>query len=57
MATTSSLRPHLVDELIDLLDAENQLSDALSKFARAATSRRLRAAFQRHVRDTWASLD
>jgi ferritin-like metal-binding protein YciE len=52
MATTSSLRTHLVDELIDLLDAENQLTDALPKLAQAATSKRLRTAFQSHLKET-----
>jgi ferritin-like metal-binding protein YciE len=52
MATTGSLRTHLVDELIDLLDAESQLTDALPQLAQAATSRPLRAAFQRHLKET-----
>jgi ferritin-like metal-binding protein YciE len=52
MATTDSLRTHLIDELVDLLDAEYQLADALPKLAQAATSRPLQAAFQRHLKET-----
>jgi ferritin-like metal-binding protein YciE len=52
MATIGSLRTHLIDELVDLLGAENQLTGALPKLAKAATSRPLRAAFQRHLKET-----
>jgi ferritin-like metal-binding protein YciE len=52
MPTTGSLRAHLIDELVDLLDAEHQLTGALPKLAQAATSRPLRAAFQRHLKET-----
>ena len=52
MAAVESLRTHLVDELIDLLDAETQLTTALPKMAQAATSRQLRAAFQKHLKET-----
>jgi ferritin-like metal-binding protein YciE len=52
MATVDSLRTHLIDELMDLLDAETQLTDALPKFAWAATSKPLRAAFQKHLKET-----
>ena len=52
MATIASLRSHLIDELTDLLDAENQLTDALPRLAKAATSKPLRAAFQKHLKET-----
>jgi ferritin-like metal-binding protein YciE len=52
MAAVESLRTHLVDELIDLLDAEQQLTKALPKLAEAATSRQLRSAFQKHLKET-----
>jgi ferritin-like metal-binding protein YciE len=52
MAAVESLRTHLVDELIDLLDAENQLTKALPKLAQSATSKSLRAAFQKHLTET-----
>jgi ferritin-like metal-binding protein YciE len=52
MATVDSLRTHLIDELFDLLDAETQLTETLPKLAQAATSRTLRAAFQKHLKET-----
>jgi ferritin-like metal-binding protein YciE len=52
MAATESLHTHLVDELVDLLDAENQLTKALPRLARAATSKRLGSAFQKHLKET-----
>jgi ferritin-like metal-binding protein YciE len=36
--TATSLRSHLIEELTDLLDAENQLTKALPKMAAAATT-------------------
>ena len=47
-----SLRTHLVEELTDLLDAENQLTKALPKMAKAASSRQLKTAFERHLEET-----
>jgi ferritin-like metal-binding protein YciE len=38
--------------LSDLLDAENQLTEALPKLAQAATSKPLRTVFQKHLRET-----
>jgi len=52
MATVESLRTHLVDELIDLRDAEEQLTKALPKLAESATSKPLRTAFQKHLKET-----
>jgi ferritin-like metal-binding protein YciE len=52
MAAIASLRTHLIDELTDLLDAENQLTDALPKLAQAATSKPLRTALQKHLKET-----
>lgn len=52
MATVDSLRTHLIDELLDLLDAERQLTETLPKLAQAATSKTLRAAFQKHLTET-----
>jgi ferritin-like metal-binding protein YciE len=52
MGDISSLRAHLVDELIDLLDAEKQLAKALPKLARTATSSALRRAFDKHLNET-----
>jgi ferritin-like metal-binding protein YciE len=52
MAATQSLHEHLVDELADLLDAENQLTKALPKLAQSAASSALRAALQKHLKET-----
>jgi ferritin-like metal-binding protein YciE len=52
MATVDSLRTHLVEELADLLDAEQQLTRALPKLAGSATSKQLKGAFQKHLKET-----
>jgi ferritin-like metal-binding protein YciE len=52
MATENALRPLLIDELRDLLDAERQLTRALPKMARAASSTSLKKAFEKHLRET-----
>jgi ferritin-like metal-binding protein YciE len=52
MAEVATLRSHLVEELADLLDAEHQLTKALPKLAKTATSRQLKAALQQHLKQT-----
>jgi ferritin-like metal-binding protein YciE len=52
MARVDSLRTHLVEELTDLLDAEHQLTKALPKMSKSASDRQLRAAFDRHLKET-----
>jgi ferritin-like metal-binding protein YciE len=52
MASVASLREHLVEELNDLVNAEQQLIDALPKMAERATNRQLRAAFKSHLTET-----
>jgi ferritin-like metal-binding protein YciE len=52
MASVASLREHLVEELNDLLDAEQQLIEALPQMAERASSRELRAAFKSHLAET-----
>ena len=52
MPELNSLRMHLIDELTDLLDAEEQLTKALPKMATMATAKPLKAAFQRHLVET-----
>ena len=52
MATVASLRAHLINELTDLLNAEEQLVDALPKMAERTSSPKLRAAFERHLTET-----
>jgi ferritin-like metal-binding protein YciE len=47
-----SLRDLFVDELKDLLNAENQLLKALPKMAKAATSPALKEAFTNHLEET-----
>ena len=52
MASVGSLREHLVEELNDLLNAEEQLIEALPKMAERAASRELRTAFRGHLAET-----
>jgi len=47
-----SLHELLIDELSDLLSAEKQLVSALPKMAKAATSKNLRTAFEKHLKET-----
>jgi Mn-containing catalase len=48
----SALKEILVEELQDLLHAENQLVKALPKLARAAKSSELKTAFENHTEET-----
>ena len=52
MAETGTLHDAFLDELRDAYDAEKQLTKALPKLARAATSPVLRDAFQSHLEET-----
>ena len=52
MASVTSLREHLVDELNDLLNAEQQLIVAIPKMAEKASRRELKAAFRSHLAET-----
>jgi ferritin-like metal-binding protein YciE len=52
MAKTTTMDDLLLDELRDLYDAEKQLTKALPKMAKAATSEELREAFEEHLRQT-----
>jgi len=52
MASVETLREHLVDELNDLLNAEQQLIEALPKMAERAAARELRTAFRSHLAET-----
>ena len=47
-----TLHDAFIDELRDTYDAEKQLIKALPKLAKAATSPRLRAAFESHLTET-----
>jgi ferritin-like metal-binding protein YciE len=52
MAETGTLHDAFLDELRDAYDAEKQLTKALPKLAKAATSPILRDAFQSHLEET-----
>ena len=52
MASVASLREHLVEELNDLLNAEQQLIEALPQMAERASSRELRTAIRSHLAET-----
>ncbi|MGI8743151.1 MAG: ferritin-like domain-containing protein [Bryobacteraceae bacterium] len=52
MPKVKSLEDLLIEELRDLFDAENQLTRALPKMAKAATAPELKAAFQEHLEVT-----
>jgi ferritin-like metal-binding protein YciE len=52
MAQAGTLHDAFLDELRDAYDAEKQLTKALPKLAKAATSTELRDAFQSHLEET-----
>ncbi len=52
MAETKTLQEMFVEEIRDAYDGEKQLSRALPKMAKAATSRDLSDAFSHHLRET-----
>src|SRR2546425_5424856 len=52
MATLDSLSDLLQDEIKDIYDAEKQLTKALPKLAKKATSEELRQAFEEHLQQT-----
>jgi ferritin-like metal-binding protein YciE len=52
MAAIVSLREHLVEELQDLLNAEQQLIEALPQMAQRAANRQLQSAFRSHLAET-----
>ena len=52
MAEAGTLHDAFIEELRDTYDAEKQLTKALPKLAKAASSADLRAAFESHLRET-----
>ena len=48
----NNLREALVDEILDLYNAEKQLTKALPKMAKAASNEELRTAFETHLEET-----
>ncbi len=52
MADAGTLHDAFIDELRDVYDAEKQITKALPKMAKAASSPELRAAFEEHLEQT-----
>lgn len=52
MAKMKSLEDFLMEELKDLYSAEKQLTKALPKMAKAATSEELKQVFEEHLKET-----
>lgn len=50
--TTKTLHDAFIDELRDAYDAEKQLTKALPKLAKKATSAQLKSAFESHLKET-----
>jgi len=57
MAATGTLHDAFIDELRDAYDAEKQLTKALPKMAKAASSAELQAAFEDHLEETRAQVE
>ena len=57
MADTGTLHDAFIDELRDTYDAERQLTKALPKLAKAATSSQLREAFETHLEETQGQIE
>ena len=57
MAESGTLHDAFLDELRDTYDAERQLTKALAKLAKAATSPDLRAAFETHREETLGQIE
>ena len=57
MAEAGTLHDAFVDELRDAHDAERQLTTALRRLSRAASSPELREAFQTHLEETQSHVD
>lgn len=57
MADAGTLHDAFIDELRDAYDAERQLTKALPKLAKAATSPELREAFESHLEETRGHVD
>jgi ferritin-like metal-binding protein YciE len=57
MADAGTLHDAFIDELRDTYDAEKQLTKALPKMAKAASSPDLRTAFEEHLEETRAQIE
>jgi ferritin-like metal-binding protein YciE len=57
MAEAGTLHDAFIDELRDSYDGEKQLTRALAKLAKAATSPQLREAFEAHLEETQGQIE
>ena len=57
MAEAGTLHDAFIDELRDTYDAEKQLTKALPKLAKAASSPQLREAFESHLEETQGQIE
>jgi ferritin-like metal-binding protein YciE len=57
MAESGTLHDAFIDEMRDTYDAEKQLTKALPKMAKVATSSELRTAFENHLEETKVHVD
>ena len=57
MAEAGTLHDAFIDELRDTYDAEKQLTKALAKLAKAASSPKLRDAFESHLKETQGQIE
>ena len=57
MAEAGTLHDAFIDELRDTYDAERQLTKALAKLAKAASSPKLRDAFESHLEETQGQIE
>ena len=57
MAEAGTLHDAFIDELRDSYDGEKQLTKALAKLAKAATSPQLRDAFEAHLEETQGQIE
>jgi ferritin-like metal-binding protein YciE len=57
MAESGTLHDAFIDELRDSYDGEKQLTKALAKLAKAATSPQLREAFEAHLEETQGQIE
>ena len=57
MAETGTLHDAFIDELRDTYDAERQITKALPKMIKAATSEELRSAFETHLEETRSQVE
>jgi ferritin-like metal-binding protein YciE len=57
MAANGTLHDAFIDELRDAYDAEKQLTKALPKMAKAASSAELQAAFEAHLEETRSQVE